>query len=204
VLVAIQTVFFGALRLRNTTDAQLDADLTLQRAVTLIQHDLAGIMLPGTLGGALQSSPTSSLSLDQNTQRVSPDFYTTSGSIDGWNPFSEVQMVSFALGASNDGSNTKTLYRLVTRNLLPAADTTADQQPLLTGLSDATFEFYDGSEWTDTWDSTVSNTLPAAIKVSFLFPAPPSGPAPDPIEIVVPIMATTSTSSSSSSTTSTP
>ena len=46
VLLAINTVFFGALRLHNTTHEKIDTDLVLQRALGIVRRDLAGLMLP--------------------------------------------------------------------------------------------------------------------------------------------------------------
>ena len=206
VLVAISTVFYGALRLRNTTTEHIEDDLTLQRTLGLVRRDLAGLLLPGgVLSGALQSVPSSSLQTDTAGERISPDFYTNSGKIDGWNPYSEVQMVTYYLAAATDGSNSKTLVRSVMRNLLPAQDATPDDQLLLPGVTNADFLFYDGTEWTDTWDSTVTSTLPTAVKFRLQLASQSTNASP--IELVVPVFVTTTTSAtaatSSSSTSST-
>ena len=201
VLVAIQTVFYGALRLRNTTTEHIEDDLTLQRTVGLVRHDLAGLMLPGgTLSGALQTVPSSSLEQDTAGDRISPDFYTNSGKIDGWNPYAEVQMVTYYLAAATDGSNAKTLVRSVTRNLLPAQDATTDDQLLLPGVTSADFLFYDGTGWTDTWDSTVTSTLPTAIKFRVQLASQSTNASP--IELVVPVFVTTTTSATAATSTS--
>src|SRR5215472_15632853 len=58
VLIAMNTVFYAALRLRNNTAEALDEALPLQRAVAVIQRDLANIVPPGgILSGTLQSTP---------------------------------------------------------------------------------------------------------------------------------------------------
>ena len=275
VLVAIQSVFYGALRLRNTTTDHIEDDLVLQRTLGLVRHDLAGLMLPGgtlsgslqtvptstlqqdtagerispdfytnsgkvdgwnpysevqmvtyylaaatdgsnsktlirsvtrnllpaqdatpddqlLLSGALQTVPTSTLAQDTAGERISPDFYTNSGKVDGWNPYSEVQMVTYYLAAATDGSNSKTLVRSVTRNLLPAQDATPDDQLLLPGITSADFLFYDGTGWTDTWDSTVTSTLPTAVKFRVQLVSQSTNASP--IELVVPVFVTTTTS----------
>ena len=209
VLVAIQTVFYGALRLRNTTTEHIEDDLVMQRTLSLVRHDLAGLMLPGgTLAGALQTVPSSTLAQDTAGERISPDFYTDSGKIDGWNPYSEMQMVTYYLAAATDGSNSKTLVRSVTRNLLTAQDAPADDQVLLPGVTSADFLFYDGTGWTDTWDSTVTSTLPTAIKFRLQLASHSANASP--IELVVPVFVTTTTSATaatspaSSSSTSSP
>jgi hypothetical protein len=116
---------------------------------------------------------------------VSPDFYTTSGVVDGWNPFSEVQVVTYFLSSATDGSNTKNLVRAVTRNLLPVTQPTTDEQTLLTGVEDASFDFYDGTQWSGTWDSTASFTLPLAVRFSLTLAKAAHGSAPAPVQLVV-------------------
>ena len=198
VLLVINGTFFGALRLYNTTHERIDHDLALQRTLGIIRGDLAGIMLPGgVLSGQLQTETFSSNTMDDAGDRVSPDIYTSSGRIDGWTPFSDVQMVSYFLAPATDGGPTKRLVRVITRNLLPVQDATTDEQTLLTGVDSASMSFYDGTDWTDSWDSSVTSTLPSAIKFSVVMAAAdttgtmrqPSAP----IELVVPVLVTTTT-----------
>lgn len=189
VLLVINATFFGSLRLHNTTHARIDQDLIVQRALGLVRRDVAGLMLPGgILSGQLQTTLTSTVGNDVPGERLSPDLYTTTGSIDGWNPFSEVQIVAYYLAPAPDGSNTKSLVRVVTRNLLPVQTAVSEEQDLLPGIMNATMEFYDGVAWTDAWDSSATSSLPTAIMFQFtLAPVDPSQPTPAPIEIVVPV-----------------
>jgi type II secretion system protein J len=198
VLLVINATFFGALRLHNTTHERIDQDLVLQRTLGIVRKDLAGIMLPGgVLAGQLSTTTVSSTSMDSSGERVTPDIFTNSARIDGWTPLSEVQMVSYFLAPATDGGNTKSLVRVVTRNLLPVQDATTEEQTLLPGVTSASILFYDGTDWTDTWDSTATSTLPTAIKFSIVL-APPADsamrPAPGPVELIVPVVVTTTTS----------
>ena len=203
VLLVINATYFGALRLHNSTNEKVDSDRVIDRALSLVQRDLDGVMLPagtavppaGAFHGQFQDTPTDTLTQEFSDTRVSPDFYTTSGEVDGWSSFSEVQVVAYFLAAATDGSNTKNLIRAVTRNLLPVQTPVTSEQTLLTGISDAEFDYYDGSEWTSTWDSTATSTLPAAIRFSLtLANRDSSQPAPQPIELVEPVLVSTSTS----------
>ena len=86
VLVVIQTTFFSALRLHNTTHARVAEDQTVQRAVGIIRRDLAGIVLPGGTNGMARDLSTSAATLvlaDNLGERITPDIYTSSGRIDG-------------------------------------------------------------------------------------------------------------------------
>lgn len=201
VLLAINTTFFGALRLHNTTHEKIDRDLSLQRALGIVRRDLAGLMLPtggeGTvLAGPLQTTEFASSPNDPEGERVSADFFTNSGKIDGWNQFSEVQKVAYFLGRSTDGTNGKTLVRAITRNLLPVQETGPDeQQVLLSDVATAEIEFYDGTAWISDWDSTVTSTLPIAIKFRLTMADPANGQeVGGPVELIVPVWATTTTS----------
>ena len=195
VLVVIQTTFFGALRLHNTTHARIDEDAVLQRTLGLIRRDLAGLMLPGgTLSGQLQTANFSGLNTGSYGERVTPDLFTNSGRIDGWNPFSEVQMVAYYLAPSTTGAAGKDLVRIVTRNLLPVQETEPEHQVLLSGVESAALLCYDGNGWTDTWDSEATSTLPTALRVSLVLATGDKtrGDAA-PIELVVPVLVTTTT-----------
>jgi len=203
VLLVINGTYFGALRLHNSTQLRVDEDLVLQRTLGLVQRDLAGVMLPasatatppaGTFSGQFQDTPANSPTQELSATRVSPDLYTTSGTVDGWSPFSEVQVVAYFLSPATDGTNTKNLVRAVTRNLLPVVQPATDEQTLITGLADAAFDYYDGTEWTATWDSTATSMLPLAIRFSLSFARSDSSRAPSPVQLVVPVLVATRTS----------
>lgn len=199
VLLVINATFFGALRLHNTTQASIDEDLVLQRTLSIVRKDLAGIMVPAnpqattsTLSGQLTSEATSINDLDSTSERVTPDLYTNSGKIDGWTPYADVQMVSYYLSPSPDGGSAKNLVRLVTRNLLPVVETTSESQTLLTGVTSAGISYFDGENWLDTWDSATTTSLPRAIKFSLVL-APRDNVPRDlaPVELIVPVVVKT-------------
>lgn len=198
VLIVIQTTFFGALRLHNTTHQRIDDDLVVQRALTIIRRDFAGLMLPGgVLSGQFQTDNFSSSISESYGERIGPDLYTNTGRIDGWSSFGDVQMVTYYLAPSTpvDGRDRKKLLRIVTRNLLPVQELESEEQVVLDGLESASISFYDGTGWVDTWDSTLTSTLPRALRLSMVpVPHGNSTIAPAPIELLVPVWATTTTS----------
>jgi type II secretion system protein J len=198
VLLVINTTFFTALRLNNTTTERLATDLELQRALGIVRRDLAGVMLPGNNGvfaGPLQTTLASSLTQGTYGDKVGPNLYTNTGSVDGWNPFSEVQLVDYYLAPATDGSDTKVLVRAVTRNLLSPQATTPDLQTLLTRVTDARIEFYDGTAWTSAWDSAATGTMPSAIRFQIVQAGiDPQQPAGEPVTIVVPVVVATAAS----------
>ena len=193
VLIVIQTTFFGALRLHNTTHARIDADSAVHRALGIVRRDFAGLMMPGgTLSGQLQTTNFSTLAEGSYGERITPDIFTNSGKIDGWTPFPDVQMVAYYLAPGTSDTDGKDLLRVVTRNLLPVQESVPEEQVLLHGIDSASLLFYDGGGWIDTWDSTVTSTLPGALKLSLVMkPRPGETSAPPPIELVVPVVVTT-------------
>jgi type II secretion system protein J len=197
VLVAINAVFYGTLRLRNKATAALDESLPLRHAVTTLQHDLVNLVLPGgTISGSFQTvAITNSLA-----GQASPDFYTTGGVIDETSPWADVRKVSYALVSSDDKTvSGMNLVRAVTRNLLPAA---SYEQPvtewLMGGVQSLTFSYFDGSQWRAWWDSTAAdpvsgqtNTLPQAIKVQIHLAAQQTDRQVAllaPVELIAPVL----------------
>src|SRR5687768_2007937 len=93
VLGAINSVFFGALRLRNKTTEALEAAVPLQQALNTMQRDLEGMMLPG--GGFAGTFTTSVEGMSNNAafigERVTPDILTTSGSVSDSARWSDAQ-----------------------------------------------------------------------------------------------------------------
>ncbi len=204
VLLVINATFFAALRLHHGTHDKIDRDLLVQRTLAIVRKDFAGIMLPAnpqatttTLSGQLVSDATTTNSLDSSGERISPDITTSSGKIDGWTPYSELQTVAYYLTSAADGATTKDLVRVVTRNLLPAAEPTTDNVTLLTGVISASISYLDGEYWAETWDSTATRTLPAAIKFSLVLAPRGDGRTRTdsaPIDLIVPVWVKTPTS----------
>lgn len=203
VLLVVQGVFFGALRLQNASDRQSATALPLQRTLDIVAADLRGMTLPGgTLSGDFQSD--ADLGLFGSTGEgvpVGPTFGTTTGRIDARTPFAEVQRVSYRLVASEDQSAGYTLVRDTERNLLTLAYEYPFEEPLLDYVTDAGFEYFDGTSWLETWDSTASETLPTAVRFWVLRQSddPYAVTPSEPVDIVVPILVTASTANATAS-----
>ncbi len=188
VILAVQGVFFGALRLRNTSDQRSDRELALYRALDLMKKDFAGLMLPGgVLVADFQTATSYSLETSVPGERVSAEFFTDTGRIDASSPFADVQRVAYYLSPSPD-SDQYELVRTLSRNLLPTLEDVPEEQPLLEGVESAYFDYFDGSTWTDTWDSAVTSSLPTAVRLTLQLSGDSDGAvAPAPVEMVFPI-----------------
>lgn len=211
VLAAVHTVFFSAFRLRNKTVDAVERSLPLQQALAVIKRDLANLVPPGgTLAGALQSTPTltttaTGVSLSGTLNRQSgPQFFTAVGIVDETNPWGDIARVGYYLAPATNNTPGMDLFRAVARNLLPATQDETDDQFLMNGVDTVNFQYFDGTSWQDTWDSTLadtatglSNNLPAAIKVQLqLHNENPRAGTPAPLELVVPIMVLARTNAS--------
>lgn len=192
VLTAINGIFWGALRLRNKTVESIDAALPKERALAILRSDLANIVPP--TGGFFTAfttvgATTNAYGVPANNLpgQNSPEFTTTSGVIDDNSMWGDVQRVSYQLINATNGSFGRDLYRTVTRNLTPAVQQTADQQPILSGVQSIFFFYHDGTIWKETWDSTNETLiLPRAIKVQLEMAVAERGRvATPPLELVV-------------------
>jgi type II secretion system protein J len=197
VLSAIHVVFFTALRLRDRTSQAIERSLPLQQTLGIIKRDLANLVPPGgSLAGQLQSTPTAAMnSSSRMGQQTGPQFYTTAGVVNQYQPFAEIERVSYFLAAPTNDAPGMDLFRSVTRNLLPVTPETTDDQFLMSGVDAITFQYYDGNNWKDTWDSTqadpatgLTNGLPRAIKMALaLHLESQTLGTPAPVELIVPI-----------------
>lgn len=200
VLAAIHVVFFSAFKLRNKTADAIERSLPLQQALGIIKRDLANLVPPGgALSGQLQSTPTISTAAGVSStmnRQSGPQFFTAVGIVDDNAPWSEVERVSYYLASPTNAAPGMDLFRSVARNLLPVMQDQTSDQFLMSGVESIAFQFYDGNEWKDTWDSTqpdtttgLTNNLPRAIKLQLaLYDENRSFGAPAPVELVVPVM----------------
>jgi len=195
VLLAMHSVFFGAVQLRNRTSRAVDEAVPLEQTVALLRRDLQNLVPPGgTFFGPLQSVPqTTNAATDPlvalGVRRVSPDFYSASAVVDEFRPWAEVQKVAYGLVPPTNQSEGLELVRAVTRNLLAPYPEPPELQYLLSGVEDVQFEFFDGAQWLTVWDSTVQPLgLPLAIRVRIArVPERDRSVAPAPIELVIPV-----------------
>ena len=182
IIAALNSVFYSAMHLRSRTTTLVEDVLPLNQVASIIKRDFKGICPAGTMAGYLSTT---------NYPMGTLVFYTTSGVTREDLYWGEVQKVAYYLRmAANRGDDTgKELVRAVTRNLLPSLTEDLTEQPLLRGVDLVTYDFYDGTNWQNTWDSTMQTNPPAAIKMSLRFAVQERGQIPrGPLEFLVPVM----------------
>lgn len=207
VLVAINTVFYSALRLRARVTDLLESSRTLTQALAVIRDDLRGVVPPaGLLAASFKIGPVTSR--PGTAQGLGIEFFTSTGGISDDAPWGEVQKVTYALRepANRNVAVGKDLIRSVTRNLL----TTVAEQPvetlLLSDVQRLEIACYTSQDWRDTWDTTLTDVgLPAAIRIRLQMAGRQSldNRNQKPIELIVPLVAQSNTNLVSASTTGT-
>ena len=194
VLIAMNTVFYAALRLRKTTSKLVEDAIPVNHALSVMKRDLRATLAPGgvlagSITGGRQSGSLGNLSSRMGGQSGGSDnqlstlqIYTTtgitddssSGSVSGIDsqPWSETQKIAYYLREplySTDRAG-KELVRSITRNLLAVTQEINVEEPLMEGVETVEFLFYDGTTWKDSWDSSSDTTTNLqAIKVQIEF-----------------------------------
>ncbi len=195
VLFAINTVFFSALKLERATSRVVDARLPLNQAFAILQRDLQGAVPPmtnsyllprnfstgGGRSGGLGSSQAGSL-----------EFYTTTGTLSDESPWSDLQKVRYELVPAADRATAKgqDLVRVITRNILATTTEEESEQFLVGDVESVEFQFYNGTDWRSTWDTSASDVgLPQAVRIRIQLAAenPTAKLSREPLELLVPI-----------------
>jgi len=215
VVVAINTVFFAAMRWRRAVTSALDESVPVRQALQVLRKDLLNTVSPNgvlaghfrfggpgfgastpSLGGTpnmsattASGSSTANLGMNQAVQG-GLDFFTATGVIKDYTPGADIQEVNYQLVEPLDSEAAlgRDLARSVTRNLLAFANPTAEQQRILHNVENLTFEFFDGNQWREIWDTTTSDTaLPLAVRVRLLMALDRTNEVAhrEPIEMIV-------------------
>lgn len=189
VLVAVNSVFFTALHLRNATANAVDAAEPVEQALTIIRRDLQCAVPPdasNVLSGDFKIGNVTSTGI---SEPVSAEIYTADGALSANAPWGDIQRVTYELKDSTTGAAGRDLYRTVTRNLLSETMPDVKDELMIRGVDSVQFSAYDGSQWNNSWDTTGTTSsdtnLPVAVRVDIQFAG--SDKNSSPIEILVPI-----------------
>ena len=166
---SLYSVFYGALRLREKTYQQIESGMPITLIQDIIEKDLRNIGPPvGLLAGSLIGD----MEEDGELRNDTLECCTASGIVDDQEPWGDIQEVQYYLlepesGNDEDGYD---MVRAINRNLLATVEEDPVEQRLLHGVSSLRFQYYDGEEWQDTWNSTTNdNQTPDAISVQIEF-----------------------------------
>ena len=189
-LVAVNTVLFAALHLREATTNAVDAATPLDQTMAFMRRDLQCVVTPtnGTskvLSGSFRVGTINSAGI---AEPVAIEMYTADGALSENAPWADIQRVTYELKNSTDTSGRRDLFRTVSRNLLATTTVDLHDQLMLTGVESVKFTCFDGSQWQANWDTSdptaINTNLPLAVRVDIQMAG---ANANEPIELVVPI-----------------
>ena len=152
-----------AFRARRSALAAIEPVRKADLAVDLLAEDLRCAVVPkGVLAGPFVGED------GQDTAGRDADslvFYSTTDSPEPAVGVGDIKRVELGCEPAADG-RTQVLVRLVTTNLLAPKTPEPLREVLCRGVFAFNLRYFNGSEWLDSWDSTVEdNTLPYAIEV---------------------------------------
>jgi type II secretion system protein J len=187
IVAALVPILYNSLRVAFREKAAAEAAVEPARTA-----EVAFDWLRQDLGSAVPPSASTS------TQVVSLEgpFEGTEGTDDRGREGDDLQFYSFADSPLHDTNNSEiksvelcvmtapngdhVLARKVIRDLLSDQAPNPDVEVLCRGIGGFSLSYFDGTNWTSTWDSTEEdNTLPAAVQVTLTLDRP-NGPTHDP------------------------
>jgi type II secretion system protein J len=202
---AVYSILYSTVRLRERSFETLKQLHPRQYAVDALRGDLAGIVVPeGLLAGAMIGEKQESGSRRADVL----EFHAASGRLDALEPWGDIQRIAYSLEQPEAvslaaRSANRDLVRSVTRNLLASTEEEPEMVRVLHNVESLAFEYYDGEDWVESWDSTAAQDaetdieqppLPKAIRVTITFALDPNEEDERqmlPIEMVIPVLVET-------------
>lgn len=181
------TLLGSAIKLRETSDHNLNRGLQRDLATQMMRRDLRNMVVPNGILAAEMIGELNSTELDGTTQL---SFVTTVGEVSDLEPWIDMRRITYRLEAPSNGDTSQgyDLVREVEDNLLPVREIeeiiAPPQWRLLSHVAAMTIEYYDDEDevWLESWDSTVEeDSLPTliTIRVDFMQPSEMKGDVED-------------------------
>ncbi len=186
VMAALLGSFHIAIDMRENAYERIEEGLPKHYVIDIVKRDFTTAAAPaGVLAGPFigENEEVGSARLD------TLEFFSTTGMVDEEEPWSELQKIEYYLLEPEDDREGLDFVRAITRNLLPLDEEEPEEQLLLEGVSSLAIEYFDGTDWTDSWDSTLmGNQCPPAVSMLIEFlpeDEDEEDSAPNPLEIIV-------------------
>lgn len=186
VLGAIYGVFSRAVHLRDNAIERTREMRIRSRAIAVLRNDLLNARISG---GTLAANLIGSEESDRSSFPGYLKFTTTTARAAASALIADLQQVEYYIANDPQSSGRKAgiLVRAVDRNLLSQTREEPPEEALLDGVGAMELSFFDGQNWTPTWEATPENkTLPQAIRVNIEFAPTEDGRIPPPIEVLTP------------------
>jgi len=178
----------GTILMRERDDAATRDDAARQHCLDVVSRDLRGIVPPGTpLSPDFLGEPEEA----DDVRRDTVEFATSANSPRDGVFGGDVIRVSYSI-VQDEQDVPGHLVRSVWRNQLSVEEEDPEEQVLIDGIHSLAFTYYDGEEWLDSWDSSLTeNVLPQAVTARIERVADLDAEFGEVIELTVPIFAVT-------------
>ena len=188
IVAAIVPVLYDSLRVayREKASAELAVEpaRTAEVAMDWLRQDLGDAMPPGVVIPNAATTPLAGSfegidgTDDRGRDGDDLQFYSVADSPLHDTNNSEIKSIELCVMTAPNGDHV--LARKVIRDLLADQAPNPDVEVLCRGIGGFNLRYFDGTTWTDTWDSTAEdNTLPAAVEVTLTLDRP-NGPVHNP------------------------
>jgi hypothetical protein len=166
-MVTIAFSLAGAIRAgfkaRDSAENAVEPSRTAELAVEVMRSDIESAAPPrGILAGLFTGSP----STDEKGESDYLSFYSTAPGPNhdyGSGELRQIELMAY----TDPTSGEHLLVRRVTTNLLSEVQQVPDDEVLCRNVGQFMLEYFDGTDWVNTWDSSqYDNTLPSAVRMT--------------------------------------
>ena len=170
VAVALFSSLHVAFKSKRAAEAVLEPVRAGETVMELIRADLEAALPPrGKLVGAFSGRDWAN-GMGGDDDDVS--FFTAAEAPPGATRFGDVTRVELTV-VTLSGSGERALARRVVGNLLSPTPVDPDNEILCRGVRSLNFRYYDGTQWWNSWDSTLEkDALPLAVEVTIELDSP--------------------------------
>jgi len=153
-----------AFKARRSAMAAVEPVRKVELALAMLGEDIRCAVVPkGVLAGPFLATDAKD---DRGRDSDSLEFYCTATSPEPDVGIGDIKMVELLCEPSDD-RRSQVLVRYVTTNLLAPQTVEPVREVLCRGVFAFSLRYFDGSDWLDSWDSTVENNeVPGAIEVT--------------------------------------
>jgi general secretion pathway protein J len=179
IVAVLAPILYSSLRVGFAEKAQAEQAVEPQRTASMaldwIAMDLGSALQPSTASSSLEGSFEGTDGQDdRGCDADDLQFYGISDSPQHEFNNGEIKSIELAVVVSPEGDHV--LVRKVIRDLLSDQAPNPDVEVICRGIGGFNLRYFDGTNWTDTWDSTAEdNTLPAAVEITLTLDRP-AGP----------------------------
>ena len=171
VAVSLFGSLHAAFKAKRGAEAAIELSREGETAMELIRADLESALPPrGVLASDFSGRDWSG---DMGQDDDDATYYTVAPAPPGVYRAPDIKMVELIVVVLKD-TGERVLARRVTGNLLSTVELEPDDEIFCRNVAGFNLAYYDGSIWTDSWDSATDKALPVAIEVTLDIDPPQS------------------------------